>query len=802
MSERRAAWPHRRGNLLRRALPALLPLLWAAATCGNEPGVGADADISATDVDAEFDTGGIDAVADAVPPDTDTQTDGGADLAPDADVGCADDIFGPRTDETAIPVDEDAEFVGLAACAGAEEWFVVRAPSGTAVGVTVTPAATPSSLRAAWIFENGASEDATIDRSGVARLDLASSGDAVWVRIANESETDEVYGVRFELVVSDTCLATPEEPNDSGDAAFVVESPWELETRICEDDEDWYRFAVPIGGTLTVELGFTHADGDIDVELFAAEDLERPVAVSNSAADEERIQIGPQAVAAEYLLRVYGWEGATNRYAIRSTIFVEEGGFPANVTGTVAYEDRRFDHEGFTGELDVRLLGGGLVEVIRERDGATVGTTTTGTDGAFAAVFLAHDEQRYRVRAISAGEFDGFRVEVRDRSGAPALYGVEGEPFAADEAPAEVALLARASEPTGGAFNVVDISGLGFRFIAAHTDQRSPTLTYYWQDGLSYSCGSCYSDSAIRLGGQVEDPDQYDDDIILHEFGHYFVHHFSADASSGGTHRDRQVDPWLAYGEGVAYFWSSMVRADATMVDNYLGDYRFIDYEAVTQQGVARDDFVGTTDGTLSGRLREEIVAGILWDIYDGASDAEPFDRVAIGAEGSMRILLDYFGGDGIPVDVGLRNVELTDYLNAVTCWYEDVAVDLQAVVDDREYPYDVEDGANCDFKGAGLPDVSIEVVDGVATLVGKVSSTVYDVHVETALALGKRQVRCASSPCVAARGVGSGHRIVAVAEGPDGVSAASWVGADAARRLHGGGRVAFGAFGRVRTYR
>ena len=84
-----------------------------------------------------------------------------------------------------------------------------------------------------------------------------------------------------------------------------------------------------------------------------------------------------------------------------------------------------------------------------------------------------------------------------------------------------------------GAFNILNATALGFKQIANHSDEIAPILTFTWDLDQAVSCGSCYSNDRIRLGGQVEDPDHYDDHIILHEMGHFFTDRWSIDDSRG-----------------------------------------------------------------------------------------------------------------------------------------------------------------------------------------------------------------------------------------------------------------------------
>lgn len=680
----------------------------AFAGCGSD-GTHAFADVvpvddaadldSASDIDldpAASDGSGADA------PDADgTDTDEtGADTRPDVrdDVpGCTDDIYGPTSAERAIPVASGDSLSDLVLCEGVPDWFSVEAGEGTVATVRVDASAPV-------LLALDAQADATervVGPGTSLELGVRSSG-TVLARV-EPSSGGATYAIRFAAGELPPCLATPEEPNDSAASAFTVVPPWSLETAICAGDEDWYAIDVPVGGTVEVELAFRHALGDIDVEGFDAAAPGALVLQSNSATDGERIEFGPAARATRLLVRVYGWDGATNAYTMTARMSVDETGSPAAVRGTVQYEDRVFDHSGFTGELRLAPVRGGAVAVVRRSDGVVVARGSTDDSGAFAIDYLGHAGQTYLVRASSVATWDGFRVEVRDRSGASALYSQDTEPFGADSDPARVALVARAAQPIGGAMNVADVTVDGFRFVARFSALRSPTLTYFWQDGLSYSCGSCYSRNAIRLGGQVEDPDQYDDDIILHEFAHYVVDHFSDDDSSGGTHRDRLVDPRLAYGEALGYFLSSAIRDDATMVDNFLGSVRFIDYEAVTIGGASLDSFFGTSDGTPGGAQREEVGAAILWDIFDGPNPDEPWDTVSLGGDVIRVLFSEYFTGASLPVDVGARGKDITDFVNAVYC-ARGGAEALQAILDDRAFPWRVAEQARCEFDDGLLP--------------------------------------------------------------------------------------------------
>ena len=399
-------------------------------------------------------------------------------------------------------------------------------------------------------------------------------------------------------------------------------------------------------------------------------------------------------------MEVFGFRGATNPYRLDAQRF-GEADFEAGFEGQITLEDKLHDASGFTGEVRQIPARGIVVEVVRSLDGAAVATGLTDSEGRYAITYGAHEGQAYALRVLAVVSVGGYRAVVRDRTEARAIYAMEGEAVAPDPGQIErVDLLASHEAAVGGALHIADVTGEGFGFVAGFTERGMPPLTYRWAPGEAFGCGSCFSDNTISLGGQLEDPDEFDDDIILHEFGHYFVRNLSADSSPGGTHRDLRVSPRLAYGEGLAYFFASLVQGDPLVVDNFLGDARTIDLEAVTQQMEVREDFFGTSNGEITGDLREEIVGAILWDAFDPADEAEPFDRVEIGAEGHMRLLLETFGGE-LPSNLGARGIDLIDWLNAASCLFPEIEAPLASVVEDRRWPWEPDEHIDCDRKGS-----------------------------------------------------------------------------------------------------
>lgn len=97
------------------------------------------------------------------------------------------------------------------------------------------------------------------------------------------------------------------EPNNNPNEAAAIQSGTYEELQICDGDED--NFAIEASGDFTVRIEFTHSAGDLDMALYQGGEQ---VKISQSTADQETITAG----AGSYVLRVYGYNGATNAYRL------------------------------------------------------------------------------------------------------------------------------------------------------------------------------------------------------------------------------------------------------------------------------------------------------------------------------------------------------------------------------------------------------------------------------------------------------------------------------------------------------
>lgn len=123
------------------------------------------------------------------------------------------------------------------------------------------------------------------------------------------------------------------EPNDTcGAAAWVTPGTWPG-LIVKNTSEDWYRITVPSCSTLNVSLSFTHANGNVDLEVYDACGGS-PVAFSRSTGNSETVNFHNNAPARDFFIRVYLASGTQNTYDM--TVGLSSS--TAQVTGKVTLQ--------------------------------------------------------------------------------------------------------------------------------------------------------------------------------------------------------------------------------------------------------------------------------------------------------------------------------------------------------------------------------------------------------------------------------------------------------------------------------
>jgi hypothetical protein len=187
-------------------------------------------------------------------------------------------------------------------------------------------AATSGTFIADVLFSQQAGDiDVALYNANQTRLSYSDSRSnnerIVWSVAAGQTYYLHAYGYSgamnpsytLQLLVSQAPVADRFEPNDSFAAASdlgTVGSRTEASLSIHDsENDDYYRFSAAAAGTLTVDVQFSHAAGDIDIVLY--DENQDFLDSSGSVGNSERIlwSVSPGEV---YYLQVYGYSGETN----------------------------------------------------------------------------------------------------------------------------------------------------------------------------------------------------------------------------------------------------------------------------------------------------------------------------------------------------------------------------------------------------------------------------------------------------------------------------------------------------------
>lgn len=365
------------------------------------------------------------------------------------------------------------------------------------------------------------------------------------------------------------------------------------------------------------------------------------------------------------------------------------------VGGTVWYEDRVYDAYGFTGRR-AQPVRRAKVELINPATGALVYPSPGITDdqGNFCFRNTALPEgTKVAVRAYASADVGGVTVRVFD-SRIGQTYFVDSEPqqvkvgdYHGFLVPIRLTttwdLPGAYSDYISGAYNILDVVSRGIQFVQEQWNGSLTDLKVSWNASAG---GGTYFDRTNGLisisGYQSGDSNEYDDDIILHEVGHYVFTNLARDSSPGGTHyiNGYTEDTRLAWSEGWATFFSAMVRdvrqgwfsnlsgQRSSMVDSLVlteGTLRALRFSYELDGPSARlpDQNSAAYDpapvdavlfeNLVKGETSEVSVSAALWDIYAGGSNTFGESWPGIGAAGIGEMVRDMaadYGASTVPV--------------------------------------------------------------------------------------------------------------------------------------------------------
>jgi hypothetical protein len=226
---------------------------------------------------------------------------------------------------------------------------------------------------------------------------------------------------------------------------------------------------------------------------------------------------------------------------------------PITISGTVLYQDKEYGSNGFTGNRPFKAVRYASIELVDASNSTVTATTQTDSSGLYSISTSTTSANVY-VRVKAQATLTGSTPQIEIKSPSGSIYAVGSNDFI-PSGPANVSI-AVPTASIGGALNILDVFTNGFQFVYSLVQSYPPSLSGYWQTGNingTYYCSvGCSEGIYILSDSSSGDTDEYDDDVLYHEFGHFTAAHFSQDDSPGGMHTltDNDLDMRLAWSEG------------------------------------------------------------------------------------------------------------------------------------------------------------------------------------------------------------------------------------------------------------
>jgi hypothetical protein len=304
------------------------------------------------------------------------------------------------------------------------------------------------------------------------------------------------------------------------------------------------------------------------------------------------------------------------------------------------------------------------VAVRRAADGAVLAEGSTKQDGSFDLPFGNEGAPGYWVEVRAEQDDAIVSQAVRDEIGT--VYTARSEGTIDETAAPDTTVLVQArADGAAPAFNVFDTGVLGAMLVEAVHGTTPPHLDWVWTRGKKGTCPgavTCYQPEteSISVLSLAADPDEYDDLVLLHAYGHLYQRLHARTDSPGGTHSaESQVDPRLAWGEGSATFFAGAARGSSLYLDTRPGG-PVVRWDLDT---LATAIPLGTSDGTPAGAVSEAVVGAVLWDLLDPTNEAGD----TLAARDAVFGALGYLGGPHF-TDRGAAGTDLVDALDGWFC--------------------------------------------------------------------------------------------------------------------------------------
>lgn len=353
------------------------------------------------------------------------------------------------------------------------------------------------------------------------------------------------------------------------------------------------------------------------------------------------------------------------------------------VSGRATYEDLPVTDEGLLGIAKILPIRLATVQVRRQTDDVILTAGHTDEDGRFDLRFQNSGPPGYYVTVLA--EQDNEQVKQRVVNGNDQVHSARSDGIIDEKqqpVKQDLRILAKQTD-SAPAFNIFDQGLLAATLVRERHGNLPHRLTWVWENGIPQSCGSCYSPAhqTIYIGSEPTDRDEYDDVVILHEYGHFYADsgYTRVDPPNTGHHSSQQqIPPTFAWSEGAASFFAVWARGTPVYIDsNAYGVGNRLDYLQLDPRIPLH-----TNDNTPQGNLSEALLPGIMWQLAQ-------LNQGGVFA-GSHYLTTPSFQ------DRGFQGADLVDFLDGWFCRDFGERNEVKAVLDSYQFPYDFANVRSC----------------------------------------------------------------------------------------------------------
>jgi hypothetical protein len=330
--------------------------------------------------------------------------------------------------------------------------------------------------------------------------------------------------------------------------------------------------------------------------------------------------------------------------------------------------------------------------------GTLINCSQTDTSGNFSLKIPATSGD-YNIKVLSRTKQSLYAVSVKEDISTNTLYALNKTVTvnSASVSGVEIFAYARESDSTkieGGAFNILDQIVEASEMIVGNSALNdsdksclNTKLDVYWKKGFNpYTYFGFEIPVSFYIPGDHElyilggvngdisssDTDHFDDSVIIHEYGHFLEDVCARSDSPGGAHNGNFIiDPRLAWSEGWANYFQTMVSKDS-YTNYYIDTIGFADSQegGTPLEGItinlsdnARTSAKDKVSSDGEGTFREVSISRSLYKMTQAAtssSDNVPFAYV-------WKSFRDLSSSSESFRNVGLFNYRLSSYVSGLS---------------------------------------------------------------------------------------------------------------------------------------